>query len=103
MSTLYLKGRLIEDLYKVKTDYDKQCAAIADQQAAIEFGVRAQEHLNKLQTQADSELVDLHTDYQAKLDKMRVSLEEKWVAENVQYTTGKSLDSVAGCKVYPKK
>ena len=61
-----------------------KCCSIQakDQKQGIEFSVKAQEELNRLQIQADMELSELHKDYQSKLNKMRDSLEEKWLLDH---------------------
>ena len=61
--------------------------------------MKAQEMLNTLQTKADEELSALHTDYQNKLNKMKDSLEEKWLSEHAHDIASGNLSY----KYYPKK
>ena len=77
----------------MKQEYDSQCRLLEKQNGgnsssahALEFGVRAQAHLQELQNQAEEELNALHLDYQQKMDKMRNTLDEKWRRDNPDKT-----------------
>ena len=51
---------------------------------ALEYAVKAQDELMKLQAEANKELGYLHMDYQNKMVKMCKQLEEAWRAEKIQ-------------------
>ena len=64
---------------------------------ALEFAVKAQDDLLKLQEMANKELGMLHRDYQRKLIKMQQELEQKWRKERLQTVMEVEV------KVYPHK
>ena len=45
---------------------------------AMEYGVKAQAHINQMQQDAEKELIELQQDYQSKLNKMHAQLEGTW-------------------------
>lgn len=48
---------------------------------AMEYGVRAQEDLNRMKFQNETAVQQLATDYQQKLDDMKTQYEVKWRQE----------------------
>lgn len=65
-------------------EFDKQCIDLAKKSnsEAMEFGVRAQEYLNRMQIESQAELKLLQNDYQLKLDKMLDQMETQWKVKN---------------------
>ena len=76
--------RLLTSLLQQKQQYDAECARLEarDKTKALEYGVKAQDAINKAQKEAEQELTDLHGDYQQKLGKMFQQLEDKWRQEH---------------------
>ena len=93
-------SKLYQSLMIKKSQYDAKCAELAqtDQDKALEFGVRAQEDLNKLCQEYSEELMDQRRDYQEKMNKMYSATEEKWKADQ-ERENGNGVQ----CKVYPHK
>ena len=79
------KTKLLDKLVQTKLQYEAKCTALMDkcqnEDKVLEYGVRAQEALNKLQKQTNNELRTLHIDYQMKMDKMNQQLEQEWRQE----------------------
>ena len=73
-------AKLMEGLLQKKKGFDQQVNSVAqkDETKGIELGVRAQDILNTLQRESDTELRELYEDYQQKMDKMSRELENQW-------------------------
>ena len=73
-------NKLINKLVERKLEYDRQCGKLDEKngQQALEYGLAAQEQLNKYQNELEKELHALHEDYQQKLTSMLQQLEDKW-------------------------
>lgn len=96
--------KLYQALMIRKQQYDEKCNELAktNEEKALEFGVRAQEALNKMIHEFGEELMALRTDYQQKLNNMYSQLEEKWKQDHG--TLPPEVPNVGPpCQVYPHK
>ncbi|KAK2159011.1 hypothetical protein LSH36_160g02003 [Paralvinella palmiformis] len=97
-------SKLYQALMIRKIQYDEKCNELTktNQNKALEFGVRAQEALNKMIHEFGEELMAQRTDYQQKLNNMYSQLEEKWKQENRSQPP--EVPNVGPpCQVYPHK
>ena len=97
-------GKLYEALMIRKEQYDAKCNELykENQQKAMEFGVRAQDALNKMIHDFGNELMDQRKDYQEKLNSMYSQLDEKWKQEKGNISSAMSSIS-SQCQVLPHK
>ncbi len=61
--------------------FDKECMNLEKAKGAdtaMEYGVKAQAHINHMHQEAEKELIELQQDYQSKLNKMHAQLEDTW-------------------------
>ena len=65
-------------------EFDNQCSVLSQksEEQALEYGVRAQEYLNRMTNESEAELNALENDYQQKLNKMRDQLEKQWLQKH---------------------
>ena len=104
-------SKLFTLLLQQKAKYDTQCDEMArrsgtDSAPAMEFSVRAQEALNKLQAQCSKEMAELQQDYQNKLLAMQHTLEDKWKKDHAPKGTAPPAINdgpPVACKIYPHK
>lgn len=78
-------GKLLDAVVQRKAGFDREAAKIeksAGREKALEYGIKAQEVLNKLQADTAEELRALQEDYQSKLNKLHTQLEDKWRKEH---------------------
>lgn len=83
-------AKLSQVLLIQKRKYEAKCAELqtSQPQGALEFGVRAQEELNRVRQDLEEELAALTKDYQQKLNNMHTQLAQQWEDEQRQLMQG---------------
>ena len=74
-------NRLMRPIHEKKIEFDNKCTELDSQGAtteALQYGVRAQEYLNREQASVQHQIGALQQDYQHKLDTMYTTMEDAW-------------------------